>query len=304
MPDSLIINMSASPLPLIDISPFLPCTPFNPQSRKACAREIFDACASTGFFYLINHGIPKSLTDAVLSQGRDFFLNSSMDAKNAIVRKRVGVDDGDGTRGWQPVRDNVTGGKRDWQEAVDFYKEDEGPKKGPPYAILQGKNLWPQRPVELKETYERYIENMLSLGEVLMTAMGSVLGEGDEDVFLQHTRNSFWGMRLIGYAPIPKLEQMSKEMSDGGISCGAHTDYGCITFLLQDSTIGALQVKSTAGEWINANPIPGTFVVNIGDMMERWTNGLWQSTIHQVVHQGKEFRVSVPFFYEPDFNAT
>jgi isopenicillin N synthase-like dioxygenase len=232
--------MSASSLPLIDISPFLPSTPFNQQARKACAMEIFDACTSTGIFYLTNHGILKSQTNAVLSQGRDFFLNSSMDEKNAIVRKKVGEDDGDGTRGWQPVRDNVTGGKRDWQEAVDFYREDEGSKKSPPYAMLQGKNLWPQRPAELKETYEKYVENMLALGEVLMIAMGSALGEGNEEIFVQHTRKSFWGMRLIGYAPIPKLEQISQEMNDDGISCGAHTDYGCVTFLLQDSTKGAL----------------------------------------------------------------
>jgi isopenicillin N synthase-like dioxygenase len=77
------------------------------------------------------------------------------------------------------------------------------------------------------------------------------------------------GHEIDWIRPIPKLEQMPKEMSDGSISCGAHTDYGCVTFLLQDSTKGALQVKSTVGEWINADPIPGTFVVNIGDMMER-----------------------------------
>jgi isopenicillin N synthase-like dioxygenase len=145
--------MSASSLPLIDISPFLPSTPFNPQARKACAKKIFDACTSTGFFYLTNHGIPKSTTEAVLSQGRGFFLNLSMEEKNDIVCKKGGVENGDGTCGWQPVRDNVTGGKRDWQKAVDFYSEEDS-SRGPPYEFLQGKNLWPQRPSELKETYE------------------------------------------------------------------------------------------------------------------------------------------------------
>jgi isopenicillin N synthase-like dioxygenase len=90
-----------------------------------------------------------------------------MAAKNAIVRKKVGVDDSDGTCGWQPVRDNVTGGKRDWQEAVDFYREDEGSKKGPAYAILHGKNLWPQRLAELKETHKKCVENMLAFIVVL-----------------------------------------------------------------------------------------------------------------------------------------
>jgi isopenicillin N synthase-like dioxygenase len=290
-------------LPAIDISPFLHSTPFNSQAREACARDIFNACMSTGFFYLTNHGIPKSLTEGVLALGRDFFLNSSMEEKNAVARKQLGVGDSDGTRGWQPVRDNVTGGKRDWQEAVDFYREDENAEKGPPYEMLKGKNVWPRKPLELEETYKKYVERMLKLGEIVMIAMGTALGEGNEEVFIRHTWKSFWGMRLIGYAPLPEPGQISKEMNDGGISCGEHTDYGCVTFLLQDSTKGALQIRSSTGEWINADPIPDAFVVNIGDMMEHWTNGLWPSTVHRVIHRGENFRVSIPFFYEPDFNA-
>jgi isopenicillin N synthase-like dioxygenase len=80
-------------------------------------------------------------------------------------------------------------------------------------------------------------------------------------------------------------------------------DYGCVTLLLADSTTGALQVKAKDGTWITANPIDGAFVVNIGDMMERWTNGLWKSTLHRVIHKGSNYRVSVPFFFEPNFEA-
>src|SRR5207247_4170879 len=106
---------------------------------------------------------------------------------------------------------------------------------------------------------------MLQLGEVLITAMGSAVGEGSEEVFVRQTRNSFWGMRLIGYAPIPKPEQIPKGMDDGGVSCGEHTDYGCVTLLLQDSTKGALQLKSSTGEWIHDDPMPGAFVADIGE---------------------------------------
>jgi isopenicillin N synthase-like dioxygenase len=80
-------------------------------------------------------------------------------------------------------------------------------------------------------------------------------------------------------------------------------DYGCVTLLLADSTRGALQVLSKSGEWIDADPIEGAFVVNIGDMMERWTNGLWKSTLHRVIHKGSNYRVSVPFFFEPNYDA-
>jgi isopenicillin N synthase-like dioxygenase len=229
-------------------------------------------------------------------------LSSSIEEKNAIVRNKVRVDNGDGTRGRQLARDNMTGGKRDWQEAVDFYREEDS-QKSPPYEFLQGKNLWPQRPAELKQIYEKYVNSILNLGEVLMLAMGTTLEEGNEEVFVRHTRKSFWGMRLIGYAPIPKPDAIPPEQKDDGISCGVHTDYGCVTFLLQDSTKGALQVKSTSRDWINTDPIRGAFVVNVGDMMERWTNGLWKSTVHRLIHRGEDFRVSVPFFFEPDFNA-
>jgi isopenicillin N synthase-like dioxygenase len=302
--------MSTTSVPLIDISPFLTSTPVNLEARRACAKEIFTACTSTGFFYLTKHGIPTSLMDTILAQGKDFFLNSTTKEKAAIIRKPVGMQDGDGARGWQPVRDNVTGGKRDWQEAVDFYRNGEeilgnGARREPPYDILMGKNYWPLHPVDLKNTYEEYIEKMLKLGEVVVTAMGTALGEGLEEEFVKHTRKSFWSMRLIGYAPIPEPEAVEHGNEEDGISCGEHTDYGCVTLLLTDSTKGALKVRSRAADnaWIDVDPIHGAFVVNIGDMMERWTNGLWRSTAHKVVHRGDGFRVSLPFFYEPDFSA-
>lgn len=80
-------------------------------------------------------------------------------------------------------------------------------------------------------------------------------------------------------------------------------DYGCVTLLLADSTKGALQVQLKDGSWINADPLPGAFVVNIGDMIERWTNGEWKSTNHRVIHRGSNYRISVPFFFEPNFDA-
>ena len=292
--------MAAMSLPIIDISPFLSSNEVDLQAQRKCAKEIFAACSSSGFFYLANHGIPTSLTDAVLSLGRDFFLESSAEEKAAVMREKVGVGNGDGARGWQPVRDNVTQGKRDWQEALDLYCEDEETEKEPPYELLKGRNPWPQRPEQLKGTYQEYVERMLQLGKAVVTAMGAALEVDDEKIFARHTEKSFWGMRLIGYSPIPESPHANP---DDGISCGEHTDYGCVTLLLTDSVKGALQVKTTSNAWIDADPIPGAFVVNIGDMMERWTNGLWKSTTHRVIHRGDGLRVSVPFFYEPEFEA-
>ncbi|KAI9841889.1 MAG: hypothetical protein M1838_003360 [Thelocarpon superellum] len=294
-------------LPIIDISPFLPNSQSSPGERQQCARTLASACRDTGFFYLTNHGIPGSQTDEILSLARTFFLSATEAEKASIARQDAGVGTGDGARGYQKAGENVTTGKRDWHEAIDLYR-DVHHSPTPPYTLCHGPNRWPASPPTFEDTYRRYIHALLGLGEAVVRAMGHALDPAHDDVFVDHTRASFWVMRIIGYPPLPPARGATKlevGMEDGelGISCGEHTDYGCVTFLLADETKGALQVQHRSGAWITADPLPGAFVVNIGDMMERWTNGLWKSTRHRVVHQGSDWRVSVPFFFEPDFAA-
>ncbi|KAI9818860.1 MAG: hypothetical protein M1827_007681 [Pycnora praestabilis] len=287
--------MPPSNLPIIDISPFLPHTSSTILQKQHCAKKLADACQNTGFFYLTDHGIPTCQTDEILNLARQFFHQASDDEKADIARQDAGVDAGDGGRGWQRMGDNVTEGRRDWHEAVDFYPEVTA--EGPPYKPLMGPNKWPRTPHALRKTYEIYVEKMLELGTATVRAMGFALDPENEDVFVDQTRNSFWVMRMIGYPRLPE-----STLQDG-VSCGAHTDYGCVTLLLADETKGALQVQAKDGSWITADPVPGAYVVNIGDMVERWTNGLWKSTRHRVVHKGDGYRVSVPFFFEPDLET-
>lgn len=256
--------------------------------------DIYTACKDTGFFYLTDHGIPQEVLDSVINLSRQFFLESSEEQKLQIRRKTI-EEDGDGARGYQVMGENVTKGRRDWHEGVDFYREwDVDPSN---QGFLHGPNLWPKHPPELEELLKQYVEQCQDVGTRLVKAMGEALGH--DDVFVNATRKSFWVMRMIGYPPLS-----TDASSEGGVSCGEHTDYGCVTLLLADSTPNALQVHSHDGtKWINANPIPGAFVVNIGDMIERWTNGEWKSTNHRVIHRGSNYRVSVPFFFEPDFDA-
>jgi len=117
-----------------------------------------------------------------------------------------------------------------------------------------------------------------------------------EDFFTTNhlTDDSFWLLRAISYPPLPK---------QGEMSCGEHCDYGCLTFITADETRGALQVKNRQGEWIAADPIKGAFVVNIGDVLALWTGGLYVSTPHRVVNNSLSSRISIPFFFEPNFDS-
>ncbi|CAL1713251.1 unnamed protein product [Somion occarium] len=209
------------------------------------------------------------------------------------------------------MRENVTNGKADNHEGIDFYRPVENPDKTKP---LWGENQWPTIP-GFREKYEIWIEKMKNLGMLVMEAMALGLGmSSDEWEDLKgKVDDSFWVMRVIGYPPLPN--------DYDGFSCGAHKDYGCLTFLYTDPTPGALQVflqekgllvetsdegpvpeeGVEEGSWINADPVPGCIVCNIGEMWEIWTNGLYKSTLHRVVHRGTNYRI--PFFFEPNFDA-
>ena len=105
---------------------------------------------------------------------------------------------------------------------------------------------------------------------------------------------------MIAYPPIDG----APADGDVGLSCGEHTDYGCLTLVNQDPVCGSLQVQAADGSWTDADPVDGCFVVNIGDMMSLMTRGLYQSTPHRVLHSHPTTtRLSVPFFFEPNFDA-
>ncbi|KAH9814937.1 hypothetical protein DFH28DRAFT_893665 [Melampsora americana] len=293
-------------LPLIDISPFLQQPSILNDQRKT-ATEIHKACTSTGFFYLTGHGIPTHLFSNILEVTRTFLLEATEEEKESLS-----IASNDFARGYQRKGLNITQGKSDWHEALDLYAPspfgDEGKGK-----VLGGENRWPETPKDFKEVVSRYILTMIRLGEVMMRATGMGLGLKSDEIenLVELTKNSFWVMRCIGYPPLPNTHD--------GVSCGAHKDYGCYTFLYADSTRGALQVfrrgaqegstedlteeEGEVGVWVNADPIEGALVVNIGEMWEIWTNGIYKATLHRVIHKGENYRVSVPFFYEPAFNA-
>ncbi|BEJ12960.1 hypothetical protein CspHIS471_0301340 [Cutaneotrichosporon sp. HIS471] len=288
---SAVGKMSNERLPIVDIAAYLDDSASHEDRNKA--RDALDrACREFGFFYVIGHGLDSSYLGSLLQRGHDFF-DQPQDKKNAIHI----FNSQDGVRGYQKLGENVTYAKRDQQEALDIYPEPTSPTSDQ----LNGRQLWPsdEDVPGFKAAMLEYTAKMTRVGHAFMRAMSDALGY--PEVFQELQKDNYWVLRVIGYPPLPEDFDPEK-----GISCGAHTDYGCLTFLLADDTPGALQVEDKDGSWIAADVVPGAFVVNIGDIVDTLTSHTYKSTYHRVIHRGTKYRVSMPFFFEPpkDFLVT
>ncbi|BBN08381.1 protein MpDOXC26 [Marchantia polymorpha subsp. ruderalis] len=292
-----ISRASFSSIPIIDISPLIKMRSHpkhydqDDMKEKKVVKEIDEACRKVGFFYVQGHGVPFEMIDLVRKLGHDFF-NLSTEEKHTIKMTQAS-----GWRGYQTLGENVTKGISDMHEAIDYFRDcdAEFPRLLHEDHPLSGRNLWPSSPAAFQPVYKQYLTIMQDLGRTILEAIGLAL-VGSRDAF-EGTRagNPFWLLRVIGYPP---MEQKVTE-----VGCGEHTDYGLLTLVNQDDGIRALQVKNEDGDWIWADPIPGTFVVNIGDMLKVWSNGEYMPTVHRVLNDGSKYRVSVPYFYEPNFDA-
>ncbi|KAL1409326.1 hypothetical protein Q8F55_003308 [Vanrija albida] len=283
-------------LPIISIAPYLPATyaDYSDADRAAVAAQFHAACRDVGFLYLNVEGfLLKDDMDEVLTLGTEFFERPQEE------KEKIHIGSMDGARGYQRYGENITQGKADHHEGLDLYAANpyEAVEAGAKPRPLQGDNQYPKTPAGLQPALEAWVDKMHVLGEAVMHAMALGLGmdEAEWKAFWKLSNKSFWSMRLIGYPPLPP--------NADGRSCGEHKDYGNLTFLHTDSTPDALQVLSRSGEWINANPVPGCVVVNIGAMWDKWTGGMYPATLHRVIHKAPTYRVSLPFFFEPNFDS-
>ncbi|WP_339561295.1 2OG-Fe(II) oxygenase family protein, partial [Pseudomonas sp. EA_65y_Pfl1_P113] len=157
-----------------------------------------------------------------------------------------------------------------------------------------GANQWPSQPAGFREQYEAYVEEMFRVGRHLMGLLALSL-DLPEDYFAKGLEEPLFNSRLLRYAPQPADAAFNQ------IGAGAHTDWGMITILLQDN-IGGLEVENAAGEWISAPPIPGAFIINLGEMVRILSNGLYHANMHRVLNnQSGVDRFSVPTFFDPGY---
>ncbi|GAX81752.1 hypothetical protein CEUSTIGMA_g9180.t1 [Chlamydomonas eustigma] len=203
-------------------------------------------------------------------------------------------------RGFFPVGEELTSGRPDMKEGLYFGTELPAchplVEAGIP---LHGPNLFPDNMPELKESVLQYIEAMNKLGHSLMGAVAASLGLPQTYFQEKYMRPEPLSLFRIFNYPKDLLASIDGEERWG---VGEHTDYGVLTILRQDSC-GGLQVKNRSNAWIEAPPVHGSFVINIGDMLEKMTSGLYRSTPHRVKNTASKDRLSFPFFFDPNFSA-
>jgi isopenicillin N synthase-like dioxygenase len=276
-----------SHVPIIDVEPLVRRAP----ERSRVAREIDIACRECGFFYVVGHGIDESLCRELEVLSRQFFVQSEA-VKMQIAMKRGGR----AWRGYFPVGNELTAGKPDRKEGIYFGAElpADHPRvvAGTP---LHGPNLFPEID-GFRDTVLRYLDALTQLGQTLMAGMALGLGLAENDLRRRYTDDPLILFRIFNYPAAKNVEQ-----TPSGWGVGEHTDYGLLTILRQDA-VGGLQVKSRS-RWIDAPPIAGSFICNIGDMLDRLTHSLYRSTPHRVLNTSQRDRLSFPFFFDPGFDA-
>jgi len=273
-----------SHIPIIDVSELIAGTP----SQRHVATQLGEACRESGFFYIVGHGVDEDLQLRLKELSRQFFAQSL--EEKLRIRMSLG---GRAWRGYFCVGDELTSGKPDQKEGLYFGEElaadDPRVVSGTP---LHGPNLFPTHPSALRDTVLEYLAALTQLGHRLLAGLALSLDLDEMYFFDRYTHEPLTLFRIFNYPP-PSDPQL------WGV--GEHTDYGWLTILLQDDT-GGLEVRSR-WQWVSAPPVAGSFVCNIGDMLDRMTKGLFRSTPHRVRNPAPRDRLSFPFFFDPGFFA-
>lgn len=274
-------TVEADDIPLIDLSPL----ESHPAALETLVAEIGDACKNWGFFQVINHGVPLQFRQKIELVSKEFFALSKEE------KKEVGRDEVKPTGYYDTEH---TKNVRDWKEVFDFTVDEPMiiPASHEPddTELKQIWNQWPQRFPEMKEGCLQYAAEMEKLAYKLLELIAVSLGL-ERDRFNGFFKDQTTFIRLNHYPPCP--------IPDLALGVGRHKDAGALTILAQDD-VGGLQVKRKSdGQWILVKPTPNAYIINVGDMIQVWSNDKYESVEHRVKVNSEKERFSTPYFFNP-----
>ncbi len=254
--------------------------------------DLREASHDVGFFYVSGHGVPDELSARVFEVARQFF------ALPAAEKQAVQNIHSPHFRGYTRVGGELTRGRTDWREQIDIGPEQPAvpmTADSPAWARLQGPNLWPASLPELKTVCLAWTDALSRVGRRIAGALAASLG--------QH-HDLFDGVLLRDPSHLLKIiHYPGQGAAEDGQGVGSHKDSGLLTLLLQEPGVAGLQVE-LAGRWVDVPALPGTFVVNIGELLEVASDGYLSATAHRVVSPPADRdRYSVAFFCNPALDA-
>jgi isopenicillin N synthase-like dioxygenase len=275
-------------LPVID---FAAVRAHDASGTQRAAQAIRDACLIDGFFYIANHGVPEAVIETVHAEGQRFFRQPPEVKRQAAVNARH--------RGFNALGDAhmYEARKPDHKEfftiGLDLPEDDPDVLAG---EKLRGPNNWPPGMPAFRATLEAYYAAMLACGADLMRAVAVSL-ELDVDFFVSRYCKPLQRTQVVYYPPQPA------DLGEDQFGVAPHSDFGCITLLWQDTNGGLEVLERSTQRWIPAPPIPGTLVINVADLLARWTNDRYASTPHRVINRSGRERLSIATFHDPDYKA-
>jgi isopenicillin N synthase-like dioxygenase len=277
-------NANSTEVPVLDLSDIR-----TDAGIARLGKELRSACLNMGFAYLANHGVQQKLVDDIFDVTRAFFALPEGE-KMKVKRDRF-------NRGFVPIGINQHPGYApDVKEYFEFARglalDHPDVAAGLP---MYGPNQWPQDMPLLQPACDEYLRQVMQLGYNLLPVFAASL-DLPRDFFARYFGNPMAQVKLFYYPPQPP--QSPKD----AYGVAPHTDYGAFTMLAQDP-IGGLEVKTRDGEWLAAPYIPGTLILNLGDLFRAWTNDRYVSNSHRVVNRTGKRRFSIPVFFNPDYRA-
>jgi isopenicillin N synthase-like dioxygenase len=292
--------MALPDFPVFDLTRFAGA---DGASKARLGREVDGICRETGFLAISGHGVPEAMIDGVWDAARTFF-DLPFERKLAARAPYAGYPYG------YLVPEAEALAKSRGEETPPDLKEsfNGGPPRVPPgltdpeaLAFCYAETIWPPEPAEFKPAWQAYYAAMEDLAARIMRVFAVAL-DLEEGFFDRYIDRPISALRALNY-PHP-----SKPPLPGQLRAGAHSDYGSLTILLPEAASGGLEIFTPEKIWRAVPPVPGAFIINIGDLMARWTNDRWVSTLHRVVNPapdaaGSTRRQSLAYFHQPNWEA-